>query len=46
MRNEIFYLAMWAVVPRNTSFATQKGFPYREIWGVDEKKPMREASVF
>jgi hypothetical protein len=28
------------------TFATQKAFPHREIWGVGEKKPMREASVF
>jgi hypothetical protein len=46
MRNTVFHLAMPDVVPRSTSFATQKIIAHREIWRADEKKPTREASVF
>jgi hypothetical protein len=45
LRNAFFYLAMPAMVPRSTSFATQKRIAHREIWRRGEKKPMREASV-
>jgi hypothetical protein len=34
------------MVRRRAGFATQEIVPYCEIWGMDEKKPMRKASVF